>query len=318
MKLKINKQIYFELIEKLKFRHFKRIFFFLSLFYFCFYFFENLNQISFNIDPEKNEKLLFLSFLFCILSIYSNAFAWKNIVLWFGKNNVNNNLVSFYVLTNILKYVPGGIWHFVERFNYIKKIRNSLLAFYSTLVEPYFMLCASSLVASLGIFFSPFYFILIIPSVFLNRKLIYLILEILESLKVKAVSVLKNKNPAYQLEKKISLNSFFPLRAFLYEIAFVVFKFIGFFICYNTVNSFEKPDVLFLLVSFCISWAIGLIVPTAPSGIGVFEACFLFLVGKSLPQNIVFTSLIYFRLISTSADLFLSLPFLVKKLFKLV
>ena len=60
--------------------------------------------------------------------------------------------------------------------------------------------------------------------------------------------------------------------------------------------------------------AIGLLVPTAPGGVGVFEACFLFFVGKNIPQNIIFVSLIYFRLISTSADLLLGLPFLFKKL----
>ena len=61
------------------------------------------------------------------------------------------------------------------------------------------------------------------------------------------------------------------------------------------------------------SWAIGLIVPTAPGGVGVFEACFLFFCGKNIPHNIIFPSLIYFRLISTSADLFLGLPFLLRK-----
>ena len=56
--------------------------------------------------------------------------------------------------------------------------------------------------------------------------------------------------------------------------------------------------------------------PTAPGGVGVFEACFLFFEGKNIPQNIIFLSLIYFRLISTSADLFLGLPFLLRKFSK--
>jgi len=103
-----------------------------------------------------------LSFLFCILSIYFNAYAWKNIVKWFGKEFKSNNLVSFYVLTNILKYVPGGIWHFVERFNFIKKISNTHIALYSSIIEPYFMLSGAFLLALLGVIFSPLYFFLIL------------------------------------------------------------------------------------------------------------------------------------------------------------
>jgi len=65
-----------------------------------------------------------------------------------------------------------------------------------------------------------------------------------------------------------------------------------------------------------LSWSIGLIVPAAPSGVGVFEACLLFFVGGNIPQSSILVSLIYFRVISTSADLLLSIPFLIRKLFK--
>merc|ERR1712139_744596 len=107
--------------------------------------------------------------------------------------------------------------------------------------------------------------------------------------------------------------SFFPLKSFLIEILFVLSKFIGFIICFYIVNLDNQYSIFYLLVIFCLSWAIGLIVPTAPGGVGVFEACFLFFCGKNIPQNIIFPSLIYFRLISTSADLFLGLPFLLRK-----
>ena len=143
-----------------------------------------------------------------------------------------------------------------------------------------------------------------------------MVITILESLKGKATSALKKSNSNFQLEQSIKITSFFPLKAFLFEIGFVLSKFIGFLICFNTLNPVSKPDNLFLFVIFCISWSIGLIVPAAPGGVGVFEACFLFLVGRNIPQNIIFVSLIYFRLISTSAEFLLSFPFLTKKLLK--
>ena len=181
-------------LKKINFGGLKSIFFLSSLLYFCIYFFYNIDQISFDINLEKNGIDLLISFIFCVLSIYLNAYAWKYIVKWFGEEFNNNNLVSFYVLTNVLKYVPGGIWHFVERFNFIKKISNPQIALYSTLIEPYFMLSGSFLLASLGLIFSPFYFFLILPLVFLNRKLIYLVLKKLGSLKGKVFEVLRLAN----------------------------------------------------------------------------------------------------------------------------
>jgi hypothetical protein len=170
MRFNLSNQLYLKLLKKFNFGFLKNTFFISSLLYFCLYFFNNIDQISFDINLEKNGINFFLSFLFCVLSVYLNAYAWKYIVKWFGKEFKNYNLVSFYVLTNILKYVPGGIWHFVERFNFIKKIGNTDIALYSTLVEPYFMLSGSFILASLGVIFSPLYFFLILPLVFLNRK----------------------------------------------------------------------------------------------------------------------------------------------------
>ena len=162
--------------------------------------------------------MLSFSFFFCVLSVYLNAFAWVYIIKWFGKECRRNNLISFYVFTNVLKYVPGGIWHFVERFNFVKKISNSQIALYSTLIEPYFMLSGSFLLALLGVIFSPFYFFLILPLVFLNRKLIYTVLNRLELLKAKLVEVLKLTNSKDQYENRINIISFFPARALLLEI----------------------------------------------------------------------------------------------------
>ena len=121
MRFIISNQRYLKILKKIDFGSLKSIFFISSLSYFCIYFFDNIEQISFEINLERNGINLSLSFLFCVLSIYLNAYAWKYIFKWFGKELKSNNVISFYVLTNILKYAPGGIWHFVERFNFLKK-----------------------------------------------------------------------------------------------------------------------------------------------------------------------------------------------------
>jgi hypothetical protein len=208
------------------------------------------------------------------------------------------------------------MWHFVERFNFIKKISNPQIALSSTLIEPYFMLSGSFLLASLGLIFSPFYFFLIFPLVFLNRKFIFFILKRLGSLKGKVFEVLRLPKSKNIFEERINIISFFPARALLLEIGFVLTKFIGFYICLNTFYVSNTLNIIFLLVIFSLAWSLGLVVPAAPGGVGVFEAFLLLFVGKSIPQNTILISLIYFRVISTSADLLLSFPYLIRKLSK--
>jgi len=247
MRFNISYLSNWKFLKKINFGGLKSIFFLSSLIYFCIYFFYNIDQISFDINLERNGINLSLSFLFCVLSIYLNAYAWKYIVKWLGKEFKSNNLVSFYVLTNVLKYVPGGIWHFVERFNFIKKISNPQIALYSTLIEPYFMLSGSFLLASLGVIFSPLYFFLILPLVFLNRKLIYLVLKRLGSLKGKVFEVLRLANSKDQFGR-INIISFFPLRALFLEIGFVLSKFIGFYMCLNTFYATNNLNIIYLLM----------------------------------------------------------------------
>ena len=83
MIFKIRNQTYWKFFKKINFDGLKNIFFVLSLLYFCIYFFYNIDQISFEINLEKNGNNLFLSFSFCVLSIYLNAYAWKYIVKFF-------------------------------------------------------------------------------------------------------------------------------------------------------------------------------------------------------------------------------------------
>ena len=127
---------------------------------------------------------------------------------------------------------------------------------------------------------------------------------------------MKLPNAKDQFEERINIISFFPTKALFLEIGFVLSKFIGFYICLNTFYASNNLNIIFLLVIFSFSWSLGLVVPAAPGGVGVFEACLLFLAGRNIPQNAILVSLIYFRIISSSADLLLSFPFLIRKLFK--
>ena len=311
MKFNIQKRIISNFVNRINFAYIKKIFFFLSLLYFSYYFLINLKEISYKLDFSGYQIYLILSFLLCLLSIFLNALAWENIIIWFGYPKKIKKVKSFFLLTNSLKYVPGGIWHFIERFNYINKFTNFKFALSVTLIEPYFMLTSSLLIASIGIFLNPFYIVFIIPSIFLERNLITHILLKLESLKINTIKLLKISNKETFYESDLQLRISFPLKPLIIEVLFILMKFLAFYSCFYVFNFSNMPEFIFLLVIFCLSWSIGLIVPS-PGGFLVFEYFFLLFIGNGFSKDIVLISLVYFRVISTSADLILSAPFLIK------
>ena len=316
MIFKTKKNIISNFLEKINFNLLKKIFFLVSISYFIYISFLSASDIKFSF--EFDNSYLYLSFGCCLLSILFNGMAWRELILWLGKTNNVGNVVSFFILTNSLKYVPGGVWHFIERFNYIKKNTNTNFALYSILLEPYLMLCSSLLMASIGLIYNPIFILLIIPSIFLKKNFIYHILLKLESIKNKSIKLIPITKSKEEFYSQIKIKTVFPFRALITEILFIIFKFLGFIFCFSTFNSEYDISILAVFIIFCFAWSIGLIIPTAPSGIGVFEGCFIFLIGKDYPANFIIISLIYFRLISTSADLFLSIPFFLRKFLKLV
>ncbi len=301
---------------KINFKTFKNIFFFISIFYFTYYLIFNKEDISFEIKEEIYYSYIFLSFLFCILSVFFNGLAWKNIIIWFGQNLKNNNLISFYILTNSLKYIPGGVWHFYERFTFLKKRINEKLAFFVNLIEPYFMLSASLLLTSLGVIYNPLFLIFLLPSILLHKNLIYIIIIKLQSFKNKSIRKFKLNYTKSQFDEKIKIKSSFPFKILSIEILFILFKFLGFIFCFYIFNDSNNLDYLFIFTIFSLSWSIGLIIPAAPGGIGVFEGCFLFLIGNDYSQSSLIMSLIIFRFISSCTDLILSAPLFIKQVIK--
>ena len=112
---------------KKQFNFFKKVFFILSLSYLFYLLILNFKEISFALYFDNVN--LYFSFIFCFLSILFNGLAWKSIIIWLGSRYVNNNLTLFFIATNSLKYLPGSVWHFIERFNFLKKKQIKILHF---------------------------------------------------------------------------------------------------------------------------------------------------------------------------------------------
>ena len=57
------------------------------------------------------------------------------------------------------------------------------------------------------------------------------------------------------------------------------------------------------LAAFCLAWVVGLVVPGAPGGIGVFELVLLARLRGLIPEAELLAVLVSYRLISVGAEL---------------
>ena len=144
---------------------------------------------------------------------------------------------------------------------------------------------------------------------------------IIKKLKGMKASVFNN----YPKETNITLDAssqtfetkiFYPYKALFVEVVFILFRFFGFLCCINAFSLGSLISQGELISSFSLAWIIGLIVPAAPGGLGVFESVILFGLSSHLPEAPLLASLLCYRLVSTVSDILASLIYPVKNLFK--
>ncbi|KGG16470.1 putative transmembrane protein HieC [Prochlorococcus sp. MIT 0602] len=254
--------------------------------------------------------ILIIAFLISIISLFVNACAWKLLINWLGYKKRDDELIDLYLRTNLLKYLPGGIWHFVERFRSLKSSIPSSQAFSFVLLEPFLMLSAAlSLTAICNLSRTPF-LLFFIPLFFLARRWrAYLIMQL------GAVKLLEFKKLGEKLSfTRESIRSWnpispYPIHAVLVELLFILFRFAGFWFCLKAFSIENIFGVFEWISLFSLSWSIGLVVPSAPGGIGVFESFLLLITRGEVPEDYILLALLSYRLIVSLADIFVHLPF---------
>ncbi len=278
----------------------------------------NLESLAKQIITFKVILWLLGGGIFSFLSIIFNAFAWKYLINSLGCNSNKLNIIKVFLNTNIYKYLPGGIWHFLSRYNILRQEFSNQKSVEAILLEPLLMLVA-------GLIFVPFgSFNIYLLALCWSSTLLFLtglrefMIKNLIAMKAKMLNNNKiNNGKIIQNSDNISTKIFYPYKSLFVEILFILFRFFGFYFCMNAFSIGSLISKGSLISSFSLAWIIGLIVPAAPGGLGVFESVILFGLGSQLPEAPLLASLLCYRLVSTLSDVFAALVYPTKRLLKL-
>lgn len=211
--------------------------------------------------------------------------------------------VQIYLKTNIAKYLPGNIWHYYGRIMAAKTAGvPASVATLSVLLEPLLMAAAALIVVLIGI--QPIAsnsrvtlqglpllgLVLVLIAVhprFLNAAIYFV-----GKLKTTSPNTVDN---SWQIGR-------YPLKPLLGELGFIGLRGTGFLLTLLAFRHLELRQIPLLLSAFSFAWLLGLVVPGAPGGLGVFEATAIALLQHHFSGGLIISAIALYRIVSVLAE----------------
>ena len=245
--------------------------------------------------------MFIISLFFNLLAHVFSAWVWTWILKLFSTRLKGLKAIYIYLITNIAKYLPGNVWHFVGRVKAVQDLGDKLsTATVTVILEPLMMAIAALLItvisASFGILsldFSPF--ILLLKLAIISGFLIGINPAIINPI-LNKLAQKKGSKQATQLTK-------YPLLPLGGELVFLFLRGSAFLVLLNAFLTLKLSLIPQILTAFSFAWLLGLIVPGAPGGLGIFEATAIATLDPSIfPREIVLIVVALFRISSILAE----------------
>ena len=207
--------------------------------------------------------------------------------------------IRVYLKTNIAKYMPGNVWHFFGRVRAVNSVGVAWpIAALSVLIEPLLDIAAALLIAiSLGGLERPVLQLVALAIVLaaLHPKLLNPVIHKLSKLKFKSGEVTPDSVDA-------TIISRYPAIPLIGEVIFFLLRSAGFLLIVFALGPLEWQQLPLLMSSFSVAYFLGLAVPGAPGGIGVFEATLVALLETHFTPGLLLRSVAIYRLVSIIAE----------------
>ena len=251
---------------------------------------------EYTLSSFTNQFLLLLNILpilliINILSLVIGMYAWHIMLTQYAKKAFPF-LASYYYFskTEIAKYLPGNIFHFIGRQVLASKIGITQLEMAKISLLFSFLLLTGT------IFCSTFF-------AFLSHEIPSYILTLMGLASIVSVIVLVYLYPSFPMRRKLSMNINLALSVALQGIM------LGSIILYQTDTL--SSNLFFQCVSiYTVSWLIGFVTPGASGGLGIREGTFIAIVSYlhiNIPSDIIIFSVLFVRLINICVDVIMYL-----------
>ncbi|MEL6459258.1 MAG: lysylphosphatidylglycerol synthase domain-containing protein [Cyanobacteria bacterium J06621_15] len=233
------------------------------------------------------------------------GWVWTWILKDFNQSTSSIRLIQAYLKTNIAKYLPGNVGHYIGRIMAAKELRVSTsAATISVLLEPLLMAAAALIIVLLcSQFINESSIVLLIGQIIGLVVALCLLHPLFLNPVIRFVHRMKNKKSKTGNVSSISLSlTRYPLISLLGELGFLVLRACGFILTLYAISSINFSQLPLILGAFSFAWMLGLVIPGAPGGLGIFEATAIGLLQQFFPVALIISASVLYRLISIVAE----------------
>ncbi len=247
--------------------------------------------------------ILAIALVVTLMAHIWSGWVWTWILKAFKQPVSQRWALEVYLKTNIAKYLPGNVWHYAGRISAITEAGGSIgVASLSVLLEPLLMAAAALLIALLS---GSLGFISTAPNPLILALQIGGLIVVLLGIHPRFLNpVIKFLNRSKKVTEtgEVKLEHY-PLLPLLGEVGFLLWRGSGFLLTLLVLFPVTLPQIPQLLSSFSFAWLLGLVVPGAPGGLGIFEATIIALLGNQVSPGLILTVVAIFRMVSILAEL---------------
>ncbi len=241
-----------------------------------------------------------------LLAHTSAGWVWSRMLRQDFQQSVQGGwLTQSYLQTNLAKYLPGNIWHYYGRIAAATKAGATLeAATVSVLLEPLLMAAAALLIALLsGQAIAARYGLVAVGLqwIVLGATLLAIHPIMLNPLLQRLAKVKQKATELSQSVLPSELNHY-PFQALIGNLVFLLLRGAGFLLTFLAIQSFDLVQVPVLLSAFSLAWLLGLVVPGAPGGLGIFEATAIALLGHLFSPGGLLGVVAVYRLVSVVSE----------------
>ncbi|MFO7628339.1 MAG: lysylphosphatidylglycerol synthase domain-containing protein [Prochlorococcaceae cyanobacterium] len=245
-----------------------------------------------------------------LLSLVVNGLAWGVVLRWLGRALPLQPLLELFLRTNLRKYLPGGIWHLASRVQVLRRGGEPFgaplaagEALLGTLLDPLLMAVAALLLVPFGGWQRGLALLALTPLLLLVPARLAPLLQRLEQRRSRQLGLEQELAGAPGQAVPLPVLRGYPLLPLGAELAFVLVRFAGFACCVQAFDLHYPLGWPGWLAGFALAWTVGLVVPGAPGGLGVFEAMLLLRLAAAVPEAPLLAVALSYRLVTTLADL---------------
>lgn len=234
------------------------------------------------------------------------GWVWSQILQEFKQPIQRVWAIQAYLTTNIAKYLPGNIWHYYGRITAATQAGAAIgAASVSVLLEPLLMaaaallfavLCSQQIAATYGGWGLGLQW-LVLAGILLaiHPQVLNPVIAQLGKLKQKSASAGRDRTPPFQLDH-------YPLVPLVGQLGFLLLRGTGFLLTFLAISPIGLDQLSLVLGTFSVAWLLGLVIPGAPGGLGVFEATEIALLDQVFSPGIILSIVALYRLVSVLAE----------------